>query len=102
MNFLDAKADKDATIDISMEDASYSRYFQQANAAVGTAWKNYSYTFKLSSDADLALKFLTGAAKEAYTLDIDHVVLKIKGAPENRVIFLQLLITDLGKMLRLQ
>lgn len=78
---FDAKADKDATIDISMEDASYSRYFQQANVAVGTAWKNYSYTFKLSSDADLALKFLTGAAKEAYTLDIDHVVLKIKGAP---------------------
>ena len=79
---FDAKADKEASIDVVMEDASYSRYFQQANVAIGTSWKNYSYTFKLSSDVQLALKFLIGAAKEAYALDIDHVVLKLKGAPE--------------------
>lgn len=79
---FDAKADKEVAIDISLEDASYSRYFQQANVAVGTSWKNYAYTFKLSSDAQLALKFMTGAAKEAYHLDLDNVVLKMKGAPE--------------------
>lgn len=77
---FDAKADRDAEIDISLENASYSRYFAQTNIAVGTEWQNYTYSFKFSSDALLSLKILTGGAAQDYQLDIDNVVVKIKGA----------------------
>lgn len=79
---FDAKADKTVSIDVTLEDSSYNRLFAQTNIEIETEWKTYTYTLKFTSDANnLALKFLTGGAKEAYNLDLDNVVLKMKGAP---------------------
>ena len=74
-----AKADKDAVIDVVLEDASYSRAFAQTNVAVGTEWNDYDYTFKFTADKDLSLKFLVGGGD--FTLSLDDVEVKIVGAP---------------------
>lgn len=76
-----ARADKVAVIDLSMEDANYSRAFEQTNIKVGTEWTNYNYTFKFNADKDLSLKFLVGGGN--FTLSLDDVEVKIKGAPVN-------------------
>lgn len=77
---FDAWADSASTMDISMEDGSYTRYFQATEVEVGTGVTHYSYSFKLASDMDLSLKFMTGGAAVADNIYLDNVVLKIKGA----------------------
>lgn len=74
-----AKANKDAVIDVVLEDASYSRSFEQTNIAVGTEWSDYNYTFKFTADKDLSLKFLVGGGD--FTLSLDNVEIKMVGAP---------------------
>lgn len=85
---FDVRADKDVTFDISLEDSSYSRYFSKSNVAAGTEWKHYTYSFKFSGDANLALKFLVAGARENYNLDLDNVMIKMKGAPKQSGSFL--------------
>ena len=74
-----AKASTNAVIDISMEDANYSRSFEQLNINVGTEWATYTYGFKFTADKDLALKFLVGGGN--FTFSLDDVVIKMVGAP---------------------
>ncbi len=77
---FDAWADSASAMDISMEDGSYTRYFQAVEVEVGTGVTHYSYSFKLASDMDLSLKFMTGGATVADNIYLDNVELKIKGA----------------------
>ena len=77
---FDTWADSDSTMDISMEDGTYNRYFEATDVSVGTGVTHYSYTFKLASDMNLSLKFMTGGATVADNIYLDNVVLKIKGA----------------------
>lgn len=95
---FDVRADKDAVIDLTLEDSYYNRVFAQTNIEVGADWITYTYTFKLSSDmSNLSLKFLTGGAKEAYHLDLDNVDLHMKGAPARPGSFLPDDYNRLGK-----
>lgn len=80
-----AKANKDAVIDLSLEDASYSRSFEQTNVAVGKDWSDYNYTFKFTADKDLSLKFLVGGGD--FTLSLDDVEIKMVGAPAQPGVF---------------
>lgn len=79
---FDIRADKASDIEVTMEDGSYTRYFSKSNVAAGTEWTHYTYDIRFPADLNLALKFLVAGAKEAFKLDIDNVVLKMKGAPK--------------------
>lgn len=94
---FDVKANKYVNVDITMEDGSYTRHFSKSNVAVGTEWKHYSYDIKFGADTDLALKVLVAGAKESFELDIDNVVIKMKGAPDRAGSFIPDSYNVLGK-----
>lgn len=79
LTFRAKSSQPDTVIDLSMEDASYSRAFQQTNIKVGTEWGGYKYTFKFNADKDLSLKFLVGGG--SFTLSLDDVEIRLAGAP---------------------
>lgn len=81
LSFKAKASQADAVFDLSMEDANYSRAFQQTNLKPGTTWTDYKYSFKFNADKDLSLKFLVGGGN--FTLSLDDVELKIAGAPAN-------------------
>lgn len=94
---FDMRANKDVNVDITMEDGSYTRHFSKSNVAVETEWKHYSYDIKFGADTDLALKVLVAGAKEAFELDIDNVVIRMKGAPDRAGSFIPDSYNVLGK-----
>lgn len=79
---FDAKATANVTADITFEDAGYARSFELANVGISNDWQHYSYTFKITQDKNLSLKFLLGGEAANYDFYLDNVVLQIKGAPK--------------------
>lgn len=82
---FDAKASVERDMDVSVENASYTRRLDQQRVALGLTTQHYEYDFSISADELLALKFILGKTVDAAagTVYIDNVVLKVKGTTLN-------------------
>lgn len=76
-----AKANKNAEVEITMEDANYTRLFSN-KINVSTEWQTYTYETKFSTDCNLTLKYMLGGTGSPLEFYLDDVVLEMKGAPK--------------------
>lgn len=85
---FDASSTVARDIEVALENAAYTRRFQTGPIQVTPDTKHYSYSFMMSVDDVLALKFILGktaaSPSSAHDVVIDNVVLEIKDAPVKR------------------
>lgn len=81
-----AKSSVARDIQATLENATYTRRFDSGTLALTTNWQTFSYTFKMTSDDNVTLKFLLGklANSQAGDVYIDDVVLQVQNAPVMR------------------
>lgn len=73
-----AKASSEQNLEIKLENASYTSTLAE-NFKVGTAWKDYKFSFKSGLEGETALKFLLAGVNEVTTIYFDDVILKVAG-----------------------
>ncbi len=85
---FDARSTKDRNIEAILDTSSYQRRVNE-KVSLTSEMKKYEFTFKLTADEILSLKFLMGNIDGSNTLGghdifIDNVVLEVKDAPFKR------------------
>lgn len=82
---FDARTSLDRSIEVTVENASYHRYFSE-EIALTTQTGTYKYEFEMNSTDVTALKFLLGSVGDviavSHDIFIDNVRLEVKGARE--------------------
>lgn len=83
---FEAKSSEARNALLTLEDAAYQRQFDSGSIALGTAWKTYDYTFKVTKNELSTFKLQLGNAKlpNAHEVSIRNVVLEMKDAPLKR------------------
>ncbi|GKU23474.1 carbohydrate binding domain-containing protein [Clostridium folliculivorans] len=80
---FDARATVNRDIEATLENSSYTRRFDSGFIALTPQTKHFEYSFKMTVDDVLALKFILGKTPQGAVGDvfIDNVVLQVKNAP---------------------
>ncbi|WP_246070747.1 carbohydrate binding domain-containing protein [Paenibacillus kobensis] len=83
-----AKSSVPRDIQATLENATYTRRFDTGTIALTTDWQTFEYTFKMTADESVALKFLLGklgtAPAGAHDIYFDDVAVEIQNAPVKR------------------
>jgi beta-glucanase (GH16 family) len=78
---FDARTTVDRNIEVILENAAYTRYFDKT-AALGSEMKHFEYTFTMTKDDTLSLKFLLGNVPtpptKVHDIFIDNVKCEVK------------------------
>ena len=81
-----ARATKARNMEITLENAQYTRYFDQT-VSLSDNMENYHFEFKMAADDMASLKFLMGKLSDStlgtHDIFIDNVSLKVKNAEQN-------------------
>lgn len=78
---FDVKSTVNRDIEVTLENAAYTRYFSQ-EIAVGNEWKRYSFDFVMGANDSVSLKYLMGKHAGSHDITIDNVVLRVKEGNE--------------------
>ncbi|GFP77204.1 carbohydrate binding domain-containing protein [Clostridium fungisolvens] len=80
---FDARSSVNRDIEATLENSSYTRRFDSGFIALTPQTKHFEYSFKMTVDDVLALKFILGKTPQGAVGDvfIDNVVLQVKNAP---------------------
>jgi beta-glucanase (GH16 family) len=83
---FDARASVNRDIEVALENAAYTRRFQTGSIALTPVSKHFEYTFKMTVDDTLAIKYILGKTAQGAVGDvyISNVVLEVKDAPVKR------------------
>lgn len=85
---FDASSSVARNIEVSLENAGYTRRFESGPLNVTPETKHFAYTFKASTDESVALKFILGKTSSSpsvlHDIVIDNVVFEVKDAPVKR------------------
>lgn len=83
-----AKSSVPRDIEATLENASYTRRFDTGSIGLTTDWQTFQYSFKMTADESVALKFILGKLGNvpagAHDIYIDDVVVEIQNAPVQR------------------
>ncbi len=78
---FDVRATVNTNIDVTLENAYYTRVKEFVNLPVNAQNTHYEYKFRVDSKQTLALKYLLGGAGSDYDFYLDNVVLEVNNAP---------------------